>query len=254
MTIPTIPDDFLVGGAGLTPKGSGGSLDLTTILQDIKTAVDSLNSGAGTSQSAGTAVANSSTSILKSAGLWRTLAAATLTAARTTTLSATGAAAGDVFVLTRLDLTGFAWTIANGGTGAGTIAVLPGGLKGFVIAQFDGTDWIFKAGGSIPEEIVVGTNLTDTASQTVQRAGRFTWFTWSTTVSADSSVTLGTTGAQKGDIMLITRTNTSSAHTLAVVDGGSGTPTLVTMPNSKKNFAKAYFDGTNWQLMECDVQ
>lgn len=216
--------------------------------------VEEVGSLADAPLQAGTNLGDTSPTIAIGGGNWYLLPAATLTADRTVTLGTTGAGAGDRIVITRADVTGFAVTIANGGGGGGNVAVLPGGEVAVLVARFDGTDWKLVQAASLDADWSVGTNLTDSTPQTVQRAARKTWFTWSTTVSADSTVNLGTTGATKGDIMLITRLDSASAHTITIVDGGSGTPTLLVMPNSKKCFAEARFDGTNWKLMRMGVQ
>jgi hypothetical protein len=104
----------------------------------------------------------------------------------------------------------------------------------------------FDPDANAGEIAVNGAALTNTAATTVQRGGVVTRFLLAGTMSQDETVTLGTTGAIAGDIIRIVRTSTS-AHVLAVVDGGPGTPTLVTLPNSKVGFVQAYFDGTNWQ-------
>jgi hypothetical protein len=55
-----------------------------------------------------------------------------------------------------------------------------------------------------------------------------------------------------GDQITITRVDTV-AHSLAIVDGGAGTPTLMTMPNSKAAWCTCQFDGTNWFLKSFGV-
>jgi len=65
------------------------------------------------------------------------------------------------------------------------------------------------------------------------------------TMSASRVVTLGTTGAKAGDQITVTRDD-ATAHTLTIVDGGPGTPTLLVMPNSKIGDIVAQFNGTNW--------
>ena len=176
---------------------------------------------------------------------WRKLPAATLTADRTLTLGTTGAVQGMRMKITRLDVTGFAYTIANGGAGAGTLAVLPGGSQASFEAQFDGTNWIHKAVGSLGDDWVTGTALTDVAATTVQRGGRRTSYLLAGTMSQGETITLGTTGAQKGDLIRVVRSSTS-AQTAAIVNGGPGAGTLVTLPASKVGFCDAMFDGTNW--------
>lgn len=99
----------------------------------------------------------------------------------------------------------------------------------------------------------VGTALTDTATTTVQRAGRYTTFLLAGTMSQGETITLGTTGAVAGDRIRIIRTSTS-AQTAAIVNGGAGAGTLVTLPASKVNFCEARFDGTNWLFWACGTQ
>lgn len=94
-------------------------------------------------------------------------------------------------------------------------------------------------------EPVAGTPLTDTAATTIQRVGRTSRYLLAGTMSQAETVTLGTTGAVLGDRIRIVRTSTS-AQTLAVVNGGAGAGTLCTLVASKIGFAQAEFDGTNW--------
>jgi hypothetical protein len=91
-----------------------------------------------------------------------------------------------------------------------------------------------------------GTALADTATQSAASLGRTTRYAFPT-MSQNSTVNLSTTGANAGDVIRIVRTD-ASAHTLAVVDGGTGTPTLATLVASKTGFVQAYFNGTNWLL------
>lgn len=110
----------------------------------------------------------------------------------------------------------------------------------------------FGAVGSSLNERAIGTALTDTATTTVQRAGRYTVFLLAGTMSQGEAVTLGTTGAVLGDIIRINRTSTS-AQTLAVVNGGAGAGTLCTLVASKIGWAQAWFDGTNWLFDGCSA-
>lgn len=99
---------------------------------------------------------------------------------------------------------------------------------------------------------VVGTALLDAAATTIQRAGRRTSFLLASTMSQDETITFGTTGAVKGDVIRVIRTSVS-AHTAAMVNGGAGAGTMFTMPNSKVNFTEAMFDGTNWLVQSMGV-
>lgn len=87
--------------------------------------------------------------ILVSQGRWRRLPAATLTANRAPVVQPTGAKAGDTITITRDDAEAFTLTLTNGGTGGGTIVVLPASLVGFADVQFDGTDWLLKRAGTV---------------------------------------------------------------------------------------------------------
>jgi hypothetical protein len=64
-------------------------------------------------------------------------------------------------------------------------------------------------------------------------------------LTGNRTKTVGTTGAQKGDQITITRTSTA-ANTVAVVNGGAGGGTIWTMPASKAAWVRLQFDGTNW--------
>lgn len=94
-----------------------------------------------------------------------------------------------------------------------------------------------------------GTDLTD-ADQTIQ-ASEGEWRQMPT-VTAARNVTLGTTDAIAGDQITITRTSTS-AFAVAVLNGGAGAGTLISLVASKASYAKFQFDGTNWELREFGV-
>jgi hypothetical protein len=67
----------------------------------------------------------------------------------TVTLLTAGAQNGDTLLITRTAVVAANLAVVNGGVGAGTIGTIPTGTKGFVLAQFDGTDWVFAEGGSL---------------------------------------------------------------------------------------------------------
>lgn len=117
----------------------------------------------------------------------------------------------------------------------------------FVGIEDDGRIRVFigVAGSAEAGAPTIGTALTDTATTTVQRSGRVTRFLLAGTMSQNETVTLGTTGAVIGDVIRIVRTSTS-AFTLAVVNGGAGAGTIETLIASKVGFSQSYFDGTNW--------
>lgn len=67
------------------------------------------------------------------------------------------------------------------------------------------------------------------------------------TLSANRSVTLGTAGAVAGEVIRIVRLD-KTAFTLAIINGGAGAGTLITLPVSAGRIADFVFDGTNWAL------
>jgi hypothetical protein len=69
------------------------------------------------------------------------------------------------------------------------------------------------------------------------------------TMSANRSLTLSDSGAVAGDTIELARLDTT-AFTLAVINGGAGAGTLITMPVSVGLYTKYTFGGTNWTLTE----
>jgi hypothetical protein len=67
----------------------------------------------------------------------------------TVTLLTAGALVGDTMMITRTAVVAANLAVVNGGAGAGTIGTIPTGTKGFVLARFDGTNWVFTSGGSL---------------------------------------------------------------------------------------------------------
>lgn len=95
-----------------------------------------------------------------------------------------------------------------------------------------------------------GTNLTDTATQTIQ----FTGGAWRVlpTLSQGGALTIGTTGAVAGDVITITRRATG-AFAYAVINGGAGAGTMLTFPALLLGAATFQFDGTNWEMKTAGV-
>jgi hypothetical protein len=93
----------------------------------------------------------------------------------------------------------------------------------------------------------LGANLTN-ADATLYASGKRWRILPAATLTANHVATLSTTGAAAGDELTITRLDVT-ANTYAVVNGGAGAGTLITMPVSVRYFADFYFDGTNWRLM-----
>lgn len=136
-------------------------------------------------------------------------------------------------------------TVGTGGVGA--TQVIAGRFVGI---EDDGSVRVFisavgAAGdpGAFTNQ-VSGTPVPNAAATTVQRVGRVSRYAVPN-LSQNATVTLGTTGAVKGDVMRIIRTD-ANAWTLAVANGGAGAGTLATLVASKVGFLQAYFDGTNW--------
>ena len=89
-----------------------------------------------------------------------------------------------------------------------------------------------------------GANLTN-ADATIQVSGKRWRVLPAATLSANHSLTLGTTYAVAGDTITITRLDTT-ANTYAIINGGTGAGTIATMPVSARSFLVAQFDGTDW--------
>jgi hypothetical protein len=94
------------------------------------------------------ALTDATVTIQPTAGLHRVMPPATLTTGRSVTLGTTGAVLGMRWRITRQDVTANTLTIINGGGGAGNITVMPVSTKGFVVAYFDGTNWLFESGAT----------------------------------------------------------------------------------------------------------
>lgn len=90
----------------------------------------------------------------------RTLPAATLTANRVLTLGVTGAVDGSVIYIRRFDVTAYTLTINNGGSGAGTLRVMPKSATDWAVFRFNGTDWVLShASGAVPSGGEVSTDV-----------------------------------------------------------------------------------------------
>jgi hypothetical protein len=85
--------------------------------------------------------------ILVSGNRLRILPAATLTANHTLTLDDEGAVQGDELHIVRNDATAYTYTLINGGTGLGNVAVMPISNRAWCRARFDGTNWIHIGSG-----------------------------------------------------------------------------------------------------------
>jgi hypothetical protein len=74
---------------------------------------------------------------------------ASVTPTSVTLLTGGGEKPGDTLLITRTAVVAADLAVINGGGGAGTIGTIPTGSKGFVLARFNGTNWIFVEGGSL---------------------------------------------------------------------------------------------------------
>ncbi len=91
-----------------------------------------------------------------------------------------------------------------------------------------------------------GAALTN-ANATIQVGGN-RWRTLPVSTLTDNrTLTLGTTNAQAGHTIDVTRLD-AEAFTYAIANGGIGAGTLITFPVSTRYWAKFQFDGTNWKL------
>jgi hypothetical protein len=144
---------FCVDNQTFSLSSAGGTRPLLGVLEEVVSATSALVSvnppeaRAMDTLEFGAALTNADATILITAGKLRQLPATTLTGPHTLTLSTTGAKVGDKIRIVRVDATANAYTIANGGVGAGNVAVMPASKQGFVEALFDGTNFsLFGAG------------------------------------------------------------------------------------------------------------
>lgn len=89
-----------------------------------------------------------------------------------------------------------------------------------------------------------GANLAGT-SQTIYVTGGPWRVLPASSLTTNITITLGTTGAQEGDTLELTRLDVG-AYTAAIANGGNSGGTLCTMPVSARAWGLFYFDGTDW--------
>jgi hypothetical protein len=115
----------------------------------------------------------------------------------------------------------------------------------------DGVTVLDHSGGTAGNWLEVveddaGDDLVD-GNATIQVGGN-RWRTLpAATLTQNSTLTLGTTNAQAGHWLDITRLDIG-AFTYAIANGGAGAGTLITFPVSTRYCARCQFDGTNWKL------
>jgi hypothetical protein len=105
---------------------------------------------------------------------------------------------------------------------------------------------------ALPNGQTAGADLTNSNVTITVAQGRWRKLPAST-LSGNHTCTLSTVGAIAGDEIEITRYDLT-ANTYAIIDGGSGTPTLITLAASKLGYVRARFDGANWILKSFGVQ
>lgn len=112
--------------------------------------------------------------------------------------------------------------------------------------EYDGAAWIVLSNPT--QDPIQGADLTN-ADVTSLRAGLVTEYTLPAgTLSANHTNTPPTTGARKGDVLIITRLDVT-ANTYAVIG-----VTTFTMPASKVNFSVFRYNGTGWQFVSGGTQ
>lgn len=94
--------------------------------------------------------------------------------------------------------------------------------------------------------------LTDTSPTITVAQGRWRRLPI-TTLTTGRTLTLGITGAKKGDEIEVTRLDVT-ANTYAVANGGAGAGTLITFPVSKLGYGRFRFNGANWELKAFGMQ
>lgn len=133
--------------------------------------------------------------------------------------------------------------------GAGGSGLTPNGAKLTLVDILQDHEAAIDANDAAANQAPVA--LTD-ADQTITVAqGRFRQ--WTVPLTVNRTVTLSTAGAQENDKIDICRANATGAFTAAIVDGGAGTPTLVTFPASKEASATVQFNGGHWTLRRIGV-
>jgi phage-related tail fiber protein len=274
MGLTAIPSDFGTGGSNLSPDGAAGAPTLQAVLAEHKAALDAIIGGAegGTEIVRAASTANLTLSgtqtidavaviagdrvlakdqttaadraiYLVAAGAWTKVTNADGSSILKEGLVASvaeGTTNGSKIFLLASDLT--TW---NAGTTASLSAATPAAVAAAGAAGSAGTASKSDHAHADPNRAVKGTDLTNTATQTIATPG--TGWRVLPTLGQGGALTVGVTGAVAGDQLDIVRTD-ASAFTYDIIDGGPGTPTLIQLPASKKMCVKLQFDGTNWKL------
>ena len=96
----------------------------------------------------GTALTDTATTTVQRVGPRTSfLLAGTMSQNETVTLGTTGAVEGDYIRIIRTSTSAFTCAVVNGGAGAGTLHTQVASKVNFTDARFNGTNWLFQAGG-----------------------------------------------------------------------------------------------------------
>ena len=93
---------------------------------------------------------------------------------------------------------------------------------------------------------IKGDALADAATETINIGGKP--YRELASLSQSGTLTLGVVNAEAGDIIDIVSRNTA-AYTYAIANGGATPSTLCTFASATPSWARAYFNGTDWELM-----
>lgn len=116
-----------------------------------------------------------------------------------------------------------------------------------VVSATSATSTGLRLNGATVAAPVEGTDLTD-ANATIN-VGQGNDRVLRAALTANRTITLGTTGSpETGEVITIKRFSTT-AHTVAIVNGGAGGGTLYTFPVSAKRVADFRYNGTNWEYV-----
>lgn len=135
----------------------------------------------------------------------------------------------------------YRWAVGNTDTadGEGTITHSGGTLGNWLLVHHLG------------QELPAGTALVD-GNQTIHVSGGFHRTLPAATLTGNITITLGTTNARSGYPFEILRLDVGN-YTVAIVNGGVGGGTLVTLPVSSRALFRGRFDGTNWTRRDAHV-
>lgn len=280
MALTAIPNSFGSGGANMVPGGAQGVPTLASILQEHVAAIEALQGAEGEVVQARFALVGNRTlsgvTTTNTDGITPVVGNIVLVPAQSDTTQ------NGLYVVAA-----GAWTRLKDGAGNDVIE------SGMLVQVSEGTanaDKVFELTTNAPitvgttplafgeanaagalattsapgqmssadktfldsEHAAKGANLTDADAALILSGGAWRVLP-ATTLTADRTLTINTTGAVAGSQMTITRLD-ATAHQLIIVNGGGGAGTLFTMANSKLGWVKLQYDGTNWAVREFGVQ